>query len=68
MLVFVVSPLLVEVLANAAAGVAAHHGLRTVGVEDAHAVVGISGRRTADEHETVAADTEMWTAPLAARL
>ena len=53
--------LVVDVLADAAGGVAAHAGLGTVGVEDAHAEVGHV--RAAYQHQPVAADARVWAAP-----
>ena len=51
----------VHIFAYAAAGVAAHAGLRAVGVEYAHAEVCFV--RRADEHQTVAADARVRLAP-----
>ena len=60
--------LLVEVLADAARGVAAHHGLRAVGVEDAHGEVGLGHARAAYEHQPVGAYAPVAVAPAAGGL
>jgi len=52
---------LVHILSDAAAGVAAHLGFRTVGVEDAHAEIRLAGR--AYQHQPVASDARMGAAP-----
>ena len=54
-------PVVVQVLADAARGVATHAGLRAVVVEDAHGEVAHS--RGADEHQTVPADALVTVAP-----
>ena len=56
-------PALVEILAYAARSVAAHHGFRAVGVEDAHRKVGLGHRRALYQHQSVGAYTLVAVAP-----
>ena len=53
----------VEILTDATAGVSAHHRLGSVGIENAHGEVGFGYRRTADQHQAVAADARVAVAP-----
>ena len=54
---------LIEVLAYAAAGIAAHHRLAAVGIEDAHSKVGLRHGRAVNEHQSVGADALVPVAP-----
>ena len=52
-----------EILPDATARIAAHHSLRTVGIEDAHGEVGIRNSAVIYQHKSIAADTLVAVAP-----
>ena len=54
---------LIHILANAAAGIAAHQPLRAVGIENAHGEIGLGRFGAPDEHQAVAADAHVGAAP-----
>ena len=54
---------LIEILADAARGIAAHHGLRAVGIEDAHGEVGLGNSSLVYQHKTVRAYALVAVAP-----
>ena len=54
-------PVVVKIFADAAGGIATHAGLRTVVVENTHRKVG--NVRSANEHQTIAADALVAVAP-----
>ena len=55
---------LIKILGDAPAGISAHHSFRTVGIEDAHRVVGfLLILRFANEHQSIAANARMRLAP-----
>ena len=53
----------IEIFSDTPRGIAAHHGFRAVGIEDAHGKVGLRNRRCSDEYESVAANAFMTVAP-----
>ena len=56
-------PSLIGILADAAAGVAAHEPLAAVGIEDAHRQVGLMPIAPTHQHQPVAADAHVGLAP-----
>ena len=54
---------LIDILADASAGIATHEPFGSIGVEDAHSEIGLGSSRTANEHQTITADAKVVTAP-----
>ncbi len=55
--------LVVQIFADASRCIAAHHGFRTVGIEDSHGEVGFGYWRFVYKHQSVTADAFMAVAP-----
>ena len=56
-----------EVFSDTSRGVAAHHGLTAVGIEDAHGEVGLGHRTLANQDQSIGADALMTVAPFDGR-
>ena len=54
---------LVEIFPDTPRGIAAHHRLRAVGIENTHTVVGLWDGRRANQHQSVAADALVAVTP-----